>query len=231
MLDDLNQPYERETKLLIDRYKFMNLYPCSKFELKSIGYKDLNNNFAYNLVPGFKAGESLTSTLALANVSVATLGPTKEKNFSTAKEDVTATQTLETSVSANPFNRNIITRPRYPEPDTSKMYPFKQKRDNITALQPVPGGGLFLYPSICADIIKRLPPPSCFNGPFVAIDEFIAHFQSLKLPDDFQTFYKYYTSSLNRSDSYVKQEDTSVTEKFAGSMDIYKQRQQKKMIK
>ncbi|CAF0768409.1 unnamed protein product [Brachionus calyciflorus] len=229
MIGDINQPDESESKLLIDRYKFSNLYPCSKYELKSIGYTDSNYNFAFNLFPGFKQGESLSTSLALANSSVASLGATKDKSFVSTKEDVTTSQTLETSLSANPFNRTIVTRPRFPEPDMTKMYPFKQNRDNITALQPVPGGGLFLFPSIFGDLIKRLPPPSCFDGPFVAIDEFIAHLQALKLPDDFQSFYKSYSSS--RDSSKRGDEESNTTEKTNNLIDIYKQRQQKKMVK
>ena len=29
----------KETALLVDRYKFMDLYPCSASELKALGYK------------------------------------------------------------------------------------------------------------------------------------------------------------------------------------------------
>lgn len=212
----------RDTKLLIDRFKFMNLYPCSRIELKSIGYKDINNNYAVNLTPSQKTGESLTGNLVSTNSTVAK-SVTKEKGFS--KEDVVSNRVLESCLSANPFTGSIVTRPRYPEPDVSKMYPFKQSRENITALQPVPGGGLFLFPSIFAETIKRLPPPSSFHGPYVSIDEFLAHFQALNIPSDFQTYYKNYV--LNRNES-KRDEDV---ERPTGSMDIYKQRHQKKMIK
>ena len=30
---------ERETALLIDRYKYLDLFPCSQTELRSLGYK------------------------------------------------------------------------------------------------------------------------------------------------------------------------------------------------
>lgn len=29
----------KETALLIDRYKYMDLYPCSQMELKALGYR------------------------------------------------------------------------------------------------------------------------------------------------------------------------------------------------
>lgn len=31
----------KETAQLVDRYKFLDLYPCSTVELKSIGYSDV----------------------------------------------------------------------------------------------------------------------------------------------------------------------------------------------
>ncbi|CAF4947704.1 unnamed protein product [Rotaria sp. Silwood1] len=53
---ELNELDDRETLLLIDRYKFLNLLPCSIDELKLLGYKDisltnisvLNNNINTN---------------------------------------------------------------------------------------------------------------------------------------------------------------------------------------
>lgn len=32
----------KETAQLVDRYKFLDLYPCSTVELKSIGYSDVS---------------------------------------------------------------------------------------------------------------------------------------------------------------------------------------------
>ena len=92
-------------------------------------------------------------------------------------------QTTEIYHSINPFNKLTVKRPRYPCPDVNKMYPFKPNRNTFSGLTPVPGGGLFLFPTIFADMIKRLPPPTCFDGPFVAIDEFLNKFKSLTLPE------------------------------------------------
>ena len=60
----------------------------------------------------------------------------------------------------------------------------------------MPGGGLFLFPTIFADMIKRLPPPTCFNGPFVAIDEFLNKFKNLTLPEGLFFFYSLFTCLL-----------------------------------
>lgn len=35
----------KETALLVDRYKFMDLYPCSTSELKALGYKVCTHTF------------------------------------------------------------------------------------------------------------------------------------------------------------------------------------------
>lgn len=161
----MNQSEERQTLFLIDRYKFMNLYPCNQIELKALGYKDSNNNGLLPLIPqNMSNSTSLATNLALTNASIASLAPTKGKSFS--GEDIINQPLFETTLSSNPFSNSIITRPRYSVPDVSKMYPFKQNRNSLSSLQPVPGGGLFLFPSIFADMIKRLPPPTCFDVNF-----------------------------------------------------------------
>lgn len=45
------EEYEgKETALLVDRYKFMDLYPCSASELKALGYKVRLELFFYILI-------------------------------------------------------------------------------------------------------------------------------------------------------------------------------------
>uniref|UniRef100_A0A672GFG7 Cleavage stimulation factor subunit 3 n=1 Tax=Salarias fasciatus TaxID=181472 RepID=A0A672GFG7_SALFA len=41
----------KETALLVDRYKFMDLYPCSASELKALGYKDVSRAKLAALLP------------------------------------------------------------------------------------------------------------------------------------------------------------------------------------
>uniref|UniRef100_A0A8B9RI48 Cleavage stimulation factor, 3' pre-RNA, subunit 3 n=1 Tax=Astyanax mexicanus TaxID=7994 RepID=A0A8B9RI48_ASTMX len=41
----------KETALLVDRYKFMDLYPCSSSELKALGYKDVSRAKYAALIP------------------------------------------------------------------------------------------------------------------------------------------------------------------------------------
>lgn len=171
--EDYTQLEERHTVFLIDRFKFMNLYPCNANELKSLGYKDSNNNTFTSLIPhGIGTGSVLATNLANTNASIASSlhgSSTKDLTSSTlisslANDDsnLLNQQTAEANFkSINPFNKTSrFVRPRLPCPDVSKMYPFKPNRNAFSGLQPVPGGGLFPFPSIFADMIKRLPPPS-----------------------------------------------------------------------
>uniref|UniRef100_A0A672T1X6 Cleavage stimulation factor subunit 3 n=1 Tax=Sinocyclocheilus grahami TaxID=75366 RepID=A0A672T1X6_SINGR len=41
----------KETALLVDRYKFMDLYPCSPSELKALGYKDVSRAKYASMMP------------------------------------------------------------------------------------------------------------------------------------------------------------------------------------
>ena len=129
-------------------------------------------------------------------------------------------------------------------------------------------GGIFPFPPLITDLVKRLPPPYTFEGPFVKIDEFLAQMQSIELrtnetsnisPEDFQLAYVYVNGQSMRELehlSYVpqtltisqvsgygnKRSNANVNTASAGvnsddedskkrkSMDIYKQRQYKKLM-
>lgn len=47
---------------------------------------------------------------------------------------------------------------------------------------PVPGG-VFPAPPAAAELMVRLPPPTSFNGPFVAVDKLIDIFMNMNLPE------------------------------------------------
>jgi hypothetical protein len=149
--DDSNQLEECQTLLLIDRFKFMNLYPCDQRELKLLGYNDLVHNYSSLATSLTALTNSITNNINL---------PSKDIN-----EEKEAQSSYETVQSTNPFNSRFnIQRPRYPAPEISKMYPFKPNRGSLNGLQPLPcGNALFLFPTIFSDLLKRLPPPSSFN--------------------------------------------------------------------
>ncbi|CAB0001846.1 unnamed protein product [Nesidiocoris tenuis] len=132
----------KETAQLVDRYRFLDLYPCSISELKSIGYNEVTNRTtnlkaSIHSTPGFLADGLL---------------------------DEEGTQRL------------------IPRPDVSQMIPFKPKLNAYPGEHPVPGGAFPMPPAV-AHLCSLLPPPTCFHGPFVAVDRLIDIFSKITLPD------------------------------------------------
>ncbi|XP_061670217.1 cleavage stimulation factor subunit 3 isoform X2 [Syngnathoides biaculeatus] len=136
------EEYEgKETALLVDRYKFMDLYPCSASELKALGYKDVSRTKLAALLPE-----------AVAAPSVPLLKDEMDR------------------------------KPEYPKPDTNQMIPFQPRHLATPGLHPVPGG-VFPVPPVAVLLMKLLPPPTCFTGPFVRVDELIETFRRCTLPE------------------------------------------------
>ncbi|KAG5839983.1 hypothetical protein ANANG_G00211290 [Anguilla anguilla] len=130
------EEYEgKETALLVDRYKFMDLYPCSSSELKALGYKDVSRAKLAALIP-----ETVVTPSAPA-----------QKDEADRK-------------------------PEYPKPDTNQMIPFQPRHLAPPGLHPVPGG-VFPVPPAAVILMKLLPPPTCFTGPFVQVDELLESFR------------------------------------------------------
>lgn len=156
--EELNQLEDRQTSLIIDRYKFLNLYPCSLNELKLIGYNEScfqtignTNQSVCNQINTASLINTLNNNLNINNDEMATI-----KNDKTS--DLNA---------HNPFSKLASKKlTRFPVPDVNKMLPFKPNRNAFSGLQPIVGGGLFLFPSCFADMIKRLPPPQYFDVSF-----------------------------------------------------------------
>ena len=48
-------------------------------------------------------------------------------------------------------------------------------------------GGTFPPPPSAQDLLKLLPPPSCFTGPHVVVDKLIETFNKIRLPETVQT--------------------------------------------
>ncbi|KAL6113207.1 cleavage stimulation factor subunit 3 [Pungitius pungitius] len=131
----------KETALLVDRYKFMDLYPCSASELKALGYKDV----------------SRAKLAALLPETVVTPSAPTQKDEADRK-------------------------PEYPKPDTNQMIPFQPRHMAPPGLHPVPGG-VFPVPPAAVVLMKLLPPPTCFTGPFVQVDELMETFRRCTLPE------------------------------------------------
>ncbi|XP_063217787.1 protein suppressor of forked [Bacillus rossius redtenbacheri] len=134
VLQQIKEFEGKETAQLVDRYKFLDLYPCSATELKSIGYNEV------------------------AKTSI------KFHSLSTAVLD-----TGEDSVNV-------------PKPDVTMMIPFKPKSHTVPGDHPVPGG-VFPQPPAVAQLCTLLPPPDCFQGPFVSVDMLMDVFNKIQLPE------------------------------------------------
>eukprot|EP00069_Balaena_mysticetus_P003296 bmy_16588T0 len=137
------EEYEgKETALLVDRYKFMDLYPCSASELKALGYKDVSRAKLAAIIPDPVVAPSIVPVL---------------------KDEVDR-------------------KPEYPKPDTQQMIPFQPRHLAPPGLHPVPGG-VFPVPPAAVVLMKLLPPPICFQGPFVQVDELMEIFRRCKIPN------------------------------------------------
>ncbi|XP_063711012.1 cleavage stimulation factor subunit 3-like [Symsagittifera roscoffensis] len=138
----------REAKMLIDRYKFLDLVPVSEAQLKAMQYQTA----LPHLQKKFKNIAPLTSAAAFVT-------------------------------SGGLYGDEISSRSQlYPLPDTTQMIPFKPNRSSAAESLIVPGGD-FPIPPAAASILRKLPPPNCFQGPFVILDEFMKQMLELELPE------------------------------------------------
>uniref|UniRef100_A0A1I7VCC6 Suf domain-containing protein n=1 Tax=Loa loa TaxID=7209 RepID=A0A1I7VCC6_LOALO len=144
---------EMQTLLLIDRYKFLDLVPCTNDQLRLMGYsKKLGQGSS------LIGRASISGTASLLSNGVQTNGQ------STVRQ--TAGGGGPSVVMGGGVSLEIS---GYPRPDTDQMIPFKPKLNTNASYHPVPGG-VFPPPAAAAQLMQMLPPPWCFNGPFVSID-------------------------------------------------------------
>ena len=71
------------------------------------------------------------------------------------------------------------------KPDVTQMIPFKPKLHWRHSDPGVPGGD-FPYPPAVEVVLRRLPPPHCYQGPDVMIDKMMHSFAMMPLPDEFE---------------------------------------------
>ena len=163
--DALGDLDERTTLFHVDRYRFMNLMPCSPVELRSLGYWD-SNHFAHNLhysASAFEPAKLLRSPFPEKPLGSET-APARPKSRAAARRAAEEERAAEALASLpTPFRNLVKERPGFAEPSTERMLPYKSNTGCLSGLQPLPACGLFLYPSIFSDVLKRLPPPSCFE--------------------------------------------------------------------
>uniref|UniRef100_A0A0R3S461 Suf domain-containing protein n=1 Tax=Elaeophora elaphi TaxID=1147741 RepID=A0A0R3S461_9BILA len=144
---------EMQTLLLIDRYKFLDLVPCTNDQLRLMGYSK-------------KLGQG-TSLIGRASVSgTASL----LSNGAQTNGQNTIRQTAAGGGPSVVMGGGVsLEISGYPRPDTDQMIPFKPKLNTNTSYHPVPGG-VFPPPPAAAQLMQTLPPPWCFSGPFVSVD-------------------------------------------------------------
>ena len=66
------------------------------------------------------------------------------------------------------------------------MVPFNPKVNWRPGEFMLPGGA-FPPPPAAGDLMKLLPPPSCFQGPHVIVDRLMETFAKIRLPDKMPT--------------------------------------------
>jgi len=152
----------------------LDLFPCTKEELRSIGYKD------------------------------------------------SSAQQIESSVLPKEFHAKVDDDVEvFIKPDKSQMIPFKPRRLPAPGAHPVQGGE-FPMPNAAHNVLKLMPPPVCFHGPFVRVDDLIEKFRTCELPE--------LNEFLKVKPSGGKGLKRVATEKNddSGSGDVFRQRQQKR---
>lgn len=101
----------KETALLVDRYKFMDLYPCSTSELKALGYK-VQTTLTHLIF--------LFSLLFLSDFVLCLQDVSRAKLAAMLPEAVVAP-------SAPTLKDEADRKPEYPKPDTNQMIPFQPR--------------------------------------------------------------------------------------------------------
>ncbi|CAB3404733.1 unnamed protein product [Caenorhabditis bovis] len=143
--------------LVIDRYRFMDLMPCSREQLRLIGYKSSKQDLVRN------NGSSASNSKQISH-----RGPQAASSIMGGSGGGAA--------------HSEIVRYGYPIPDISQMIPFKPRVNCNASYHPVPGG-VFPPPPAAAHLLQMMPPPQCFIGPFVNVDMLMASLSHVQLPN------------------------------------------------
>lgn len=155
------------TARLIDRYRYIDLYPCSKDELVSLGYTS-------------SEPQELLKTLAIIPKSINIPSPEESLcNFSNSSLHSNGVGNISNAIDKAPILPKKIFKP-----DTTQMVPFKPKFKWIVGEHRVPGGSFPLPPAANA-LCQILPPPDCFQGPFVVVDRIMDVFMTMHLPNEY----------------------------------------------
>jgi len=159
VLEDCGLSLGKPTVQVVDRYRFMTLLPLGTEELRSIGYGAIASS---GLVSGGQSGglQGRVPVQGQTNASLATASNGHSSgpgNSGSSDQDIV-------------------------RPDYSQMVPFKPKVNWRPGEFMLPGGS-FPPPPSAGDLLKLLPPPSCFQGPHVIVDRLMETFAKIRVPD------------------------------------------------
>nr|CAG4638288.1 EOG090X026K [Cyclestheria hislopi] len=138
VLDKLKELEGKETALVIDRYRFGNLFPCTAADLKALGYFEVEEL-------SFRGKKSLVD------------------------EDLRSQY------------KHMDSDTALYKPDFSQMVPFKPKIQWTPGEHIAPGGS-FPLPPAASQLCSILPPPNCFQGPFVIVDQMMELIKHVNIP-------------------------------------------------
>ena len=159
VLEELGLGLGKPTVQVVDRYRFMTLLPLGTEELRSIGYAAIAS-------PGLASGGQSGGLAGRIPVP----GQTNPGLAAASNGHNSGPGTLGSS------DQDIV------RPDYSQMVPFKPKVNWRPGEFMLPGGS-FPPPPSAGDLLKLLPPPSCFQGPHVIVDKLMETFAKIRLPD------------------------------------------------
>ncbi|VDN02352.1 unnamed protein product [Thelazia callipaeda] len=148
-----HQCEDMQTLLLIDRYKFLDLVPCTNDQLKLMSYSK-------------KLGQVSSLT---GRVSISGSASLSSNGIQTTAQNVIRPTIAAGGPSVVMGGGVSLEISGYPRPDTDQMIPFKPKLTVAASYHPVPGG-VFPPPTAAAQLMQMLPPPWNFFGPFVSVD-------------------------------------------------------------
>ena len=158
VLEECGLGLGKPTVQVVDRYRFMTLLPLGTEELRSIGYAAIAGS---GLASGGQSGlAGRVPVPGQANPGLA--------SASNGHSSGTG--------SSGSSDQDIV------RPDYSQMVPFKPKVNWRPGEFMLPGGS-FPPPPSAGDLLKLLPPPSCFQGPHVIVDRLMETFAKIRLPD------------------------------------------------
>ncbi|CAF0806537.1 unnamed protein product [Didymodactylos carnosus] len=211
LYQELNEFDGKETLLLIDRYKFLNLLPCNYDELKILGY-----NADYLHHQHHHTNSKLT-------------------NGNGIHSDLFQIKTTDR------YHKIHSEKPNYPKPDIKHMMPYRPTRNALPGSHPTPGG-VFPLPDTALYLVKVLPPPRNFEGPFVIIDELMEKIAAAIIPDTYEPIRITIngeairendmnargTNTKKTSGGHDSDEEDQINSQSAPPMDVYRRRQQKR---